>query len=131
MDIIEILQQDYQRFPTDQTYDIYAPDVYFQDPVFKFRGLELYKLMIKFIQISFLNLRMDLHHINRQENSIKTEWTLSWNSFLPWKPAISISGWSQLDLNPDNLIISHVDYWNCSRLDVIKQHFIFSGQRIM
>ncbi|AFZ55628.1 DUF2358 domain-containing protein [Anabaena cylindrica FACHB-243] len=122
MDIIEILKADYQRFPINQTYSIYAPDVYFQDPVFKFRGLELYKWMIKFIQTFFLNLKMDLHNIQRQEDTIKSEWTLSWNSPLPWKPRISISGWSELRLNADSLIISHIDYWHGSRLDVLKQH---------
>lgn len=123
MDIIEILKADYHRFPVEQTYSIYAPDVYFQDPVFKFRGLELYKWMIKFIQTFFLNLKMDLHNIQHQEDTIKSEWTLSWNSPLPWKPRISISGWSELRLNADDLIVSHIDYWHCSRLDVLKQHF--------
>ncbi|MEY3255087.1 MAG: hypothetical protein RLZZ29_218 [Cyanobacteriota bacterium] len=120
--IIETLKADYQRFPLDQTYSIYALDVCFQDPVFKFRGLELYKWMIKFIHIFFTNLQMDLHHIEQDQNMIKTEWTLSWNASLPWKPRISISGWTQLGLNNQGLISSHIDYWHCSRLDVLKQH---------
>lgn len=120
--IIETLRADYQRFPLDQTYSIYALDVCFQDPVFKFRGLELYKWMIKFIHIFFTNLQMDLHHIEQDQNMIKTEWTLSWNASLPWKPRISISGWTQLGLNNQGLISSHIDYWHCSRLDVLKQH---------
>ncbi len=123
MDIIEILKQDYQRFPVNQTYSIYAPDVYFQDPLNKFRGVKRYKEMINFIQTWFLNSKMDLHNIERLGNTIKTEWTLSWNTPVPWKPRISITGWSELGLNSENLIISHIDYWNCSRLDVIKQHF--------
>ncbi|MBW4672949.1 MAG: DUF2358 domain-containing protein [Desmonostoc geniculatum HA4340-LM1] len=123
MDIIEILKEDYQRFPVNQTYSIYAPDVYFQDPMNKFRGVKRYKEMINFIQTWFLNPKMDLHNIQRLGNTIKTEWTLSWNTPVPWKPRISIPGWSELGLNSDGLIISHVDYWNCSRLDVVKQHF--------
>ncbi len=126
--IIETLKADYQRFPLEQTYSIYALDVYFQDPVFKFRGLELYKWMIKFIHIFFTNLRMDLHHIEQDKNMIKTEWTLSWNASLPWKPRISISGWTQLCLNNQGLISSHIDYWHCSRLDVLKQH-LFSVKK--
>ncbi|BAY32264.1 hypothetical protein NIES2107_41520 [Nostoc carneum NIES-2107] len=122
MDIISILKEDYQRFPVNQTYSIYAPDVYFQDAVFKFRGVERYKLMINFIKVAFLNPKMDLHDIQSLGDTIKTEWTLSWNSPLPWKPRISISGWSELRLNSEGLIVSHIDYWNCSRLDVIKQH---------
>lgn len=122
MDIIQILQQDYQRFPDNQTYSIYAQDVYFQDPLNKFRGVKRYKQMIKFIETWFLNTKMDLHEINRVRDTIKTEWTLSWNTPLPWKPRISISGWSELRLNTQGLIVSHIDYWHCSRLDVLKQH---------
>ncbi|MEH2128925.1 DUF2358 domain-containing protein [Nostoc sp.] len=123
MDIIEILKEDYQRFPVNQTYSIYAPEVYFQDPMNKFRGVKRYKEMINFIQTWFLNPKMDLHNIQRLGDTITTEWTLSWNTPLPWKPRISIPGWSELGLNSDGLIISHIDYWNCSRLDVAKQHF--------
>ncbi|MFN6464108.1 MAG: DUF2358 domain-containing protein [Nostoc sp. DedVER02] len=122
MDIIEILKEDYQRFPINQTYTIYAPDVYFQDPLNKFRGVKRYKEMINFIQSWFLDPKMDLHNIQRLGDTIKTEWTLSWNTPLPWKPRISIPGWSELGLNSDHLIVSHIDYWNCSRLDVVKQH---------
>ena len=80
--------------------------------------------MIKFIQTFFSNLKLDLHTIQSQQENIKTEWTMSWNSPLPWKPHISGSGWSELRLNADGLIVSHIDYWHCSRWDVIKQHFI-------
>ncbi|MEH2289840.1 DUF2358 domain-containing protein [Nostoc sp.] len=123
MDIIEILKEDYQRFPVNQTYSIYTPEVYFQDPLNKFRGVKRYKAMIHFIETFFINPKMDLHNIQRLGDTIKTEWTLSWNTPLPWKPRISIPGWSELGLNSDNLIVSHIDYWNCSRLDVVKQHF--------
>ncbi|MEH1889786.1 MAG: DUF2358 domain-containing protein [Nostoc sp.] len=123
MDIVEILKEDYQRFPVNQTYSIYTPDVYFQDPLNKFHGVKRYKQMINFIETLFLNPKMDLHSIQRLGDTIKTEWTLSWNTPLPWKPRISIPGWSELGLNSDGLIISHIDYWNCSRLDVVKQHF--------
>ncbi len=123
MDIIKILQEDYQRFPVNQTYSIYAPDVYFQDPLNKFRGVKRYKEMINFIQTWFLDPKMDLHNIQHLGDTIKTEWTLSWNTPLPWKPRISIPGWSELGINSDGLIVSHIDYWNCSRLEVVKQHF--------
>ncbi|WP_392530713.1 DUF2358 domain-containing protein [Nostoc sp. C117] len=126
MDIIEILKEDYKRFPVNQTYSIYAPDVYFQDPMNKFRGVKRYKEMINFIQNWFLNPKMDLHNIQRLGDTIKTEWTLSWNTPIPWKPRISIPGWSELGVNSDGLIVSHIDYWNCSRLDVVKQHFFSS-----
>ncbi|MEM1392366.1 MAG: DUF2358 domain-containing protein [Cyanobacteria bacterium P01_D01_bin.116] len=123
MDIVEILKEDYQRFPENQTYSIYAEDVYFKDPMNEFNGVERYKLMIKFIETFFMKTRMDLHDIRREVDKIQTEWTLNWNTPLPWKPRISISGWSILMVNSDGLIVSHVDYWKCSRFDVLKQHF--------
>ena len=123
MDIIEILKQDYARFPVNQTYSIYAQDIYFQDPLNRFRGIKLYKLMINFIKTAFINTKMDLHDIRRTGDTITMKWTLSWNTPLPWKPRIAVPGWSELKLNSEGLIASHIDYWNCSRLDVLKQHF--------
>ncbi len=119
--IAQILQQDYQRFPADQTYSIYASDVYFKDPLNQFRGLERYKQMIAFINRWFLEPHLDLQHISQSGDTIKTRWTLSWTTPLPWKPRMTIPGWSELKLNAEGLIVSHIDYWDCSRLDVIKQ----------
>jgi Uncharacterized conserved protein (DUF2358) len=123
MDILQILQDDYQHFPANQTYDIYAPEVYFKDPLNEFRGLQRYKAMINFMRTWFKDIKMDLHDIQRQGNSIRTEWTLHWTTSLPWQPRIAISGRSELALNANEQIISHIDYWHCSRFDVIKQHF--------
>ena len=123
MNIVEILKEDYQRFPENQTYSIYAEDVYFKDSMNEFNGVERYKLMIKFIETWFVQIKMDLHDIRIEGDTIKTEWTLNWNTPLPWRPRISIPGWSELGVNSDNLIVSHVDYWKCSRLDVVRQHF--------
>ena len=125
MNLLEIIQQDYQNFPHDQTYEIYAENVYFQDPLTQFRGLLRYQKMIGFMATWFRDIQLDLHNIFRQEDTIHTQWTLSWTTPLPWQPRISISGRSQLKVNPDNLIVSHIDYWHCSRLDVLKQHLLF------
>jgi hypothetical protein len=122
-DILEILKQDYRNFPLHQTYEIYAGDVYFQDPMNQFRGLDRYKQTIAFIQTWFKQIQLDVHHIERQGDVIETQWTLSWNTPLPWNPRISIPGRSELKLNADGLIASHIDYWHCSRLEVLKQHF--------
>jgi hypothetical protein len=89
----------------------------------EFRGVERYAQMIGFIATWFLNPKLDLHDIQQNGNQIRTEWTLSWNTPLPWKPRITIPGWSELTLNPEGLIVSHIDYWHCSRWDVLKQHF--------
>lgn len=123
MNIINILKDDYQRFPLDPTYEIYAKDVYFKDPMTEFRGIKPYQAMIQFMSRWFLNLNMELQDITQADNCIKTQWILSWTTPLPWEPRITISGRSELMLNEQNLIISHIDYWDCSRLAVLAQHF--------
>lgn len=127
MDIIQILKEDYQRFPADQTYSIYAEDVFFKDPLNEFRGVKRYKQMIGLIDSWFIAVKMDLHDIHPTDDLLKTEWTLNWIAPLPWRPQMAISGWSELQLNGDGLIISHIDYWNCSRWDVFKQ--LWSGNK--
>jgi hypothetical protein len=123
MNILETLTADYKNFPQNQTYYIYAKDVYFKDPLNEFRGVDRYRQMIGFISTWFIQPQLDLHQIQQQGNQIRTDWTLSWTTPLPWKPRIAISGWSELQLSAEELIISHIDYWHCSRLDVLKQHF--------
>jgi hypothetical protein len=125
-DLVEILREDYQRFPADQTFDIYADNVYFKDPLNEFRGLKRYRMMIGFLGSFFGNVEMDLHNITSQEKQIKTEWTLNMTSPLPWKPRLSIPGWSELTVNNDNLIVSHIDYWNISVWNVLRQNFFYT-----
>ena len=124
-DLVQILREDYQRFPVNQTYTIYAPDVFFQDPLNEFRGVKRYQEMIGFLSRWFADLKMELHDIQRNGDTIKTEWTLRWRSPLPWQPQIAITGRSELTLNSEEQIVSHIDYWDCSRWDVLKQHFRF------
>ncbi|MGF1478818.1 MAG: DUF2358 domain-containing protein [Cyanophyceae cyanobacterium] len=123
MDIVEVLRNDYQRFPKDQTYSLYAEDVYFKDPLNEFRGLKGYQGVIRMIDTIFQDINMDLHDIRLQGDVVKTEWTLHMTSPLPWKPRLAIPGWSELKLNQEQLVISHVDHWHISRLDVLKQNF--------
>jgi hypothetical protein len=123
MTILQALQADYARFPHDQTYSLYSKDVCFKDPMSEFCGRDRYQAMIRFMKFVFLDCTMELHKIQQQGNQIHTEWTLSWNTPLPWKPRIAVPGWSELTLNTDGLIASHIDYWHCSRFDVLKQHF--------
>ena len=118
-----ILREDYAKFPIDQSYQIYAEDVYFQDPTSKFRGLDRYKQTIEFIRKWFRQPQLKLAQMNRVEQLITTSWSLSWNTPLPWYPRIEITGRSEMLLNDLELIISHIDYWDCTPLDVLKQHF--------
>ena len=128
MDLIEILKQDYRRFPTNQTYSLYAENVYFKDPLNEFRGIKRYQAMIKFISTWFQNVSLELHQIYRTGDTIYTEWTLHWTTPVPWKPPIAIPGRSELMVDEQGKIASHIDYWHCSRGDVVKQH-LFPRQR--
>lgn len=124
MDILDIVKADYQRFPQDQTYSIYAENVYFKDPLNEFRGVKRYQEMIAMMTRWLTQMNLELLEISRQDQVIYTKWRLSWTTALPWQPRITIPGRSELTLNEDDQIISHIDYWDCSKWDVIKQHFI-------
>ena len=120
-----ILREDYERFPENQTYEIYAEDVYFKDPLNEFRGVKKYRAMIKFLSTFFGNVQMDVHDVTTKDNSIETEWTLNMTSPLPWQPRLSIPGRSELGINQDNQIASHVDYWHISPWSVLGQNFFW------
>lgn len=124
MNILEILKEDYQRFPADQTYSVYAEEVYFEDPMNRFQGIGRYQKMIGFISTFFKEIKLDLHSISQLGDTIETRWTLSWTAPLPWQPRMSIPGWSELKINADGLIISHIDHWDIPRLEVLKQLFL-------
>lgn len=101
MTLLDILRQDYQRFPEAQTYEIYAEDVYFKDPLNEFRGCDRYRQNIHFIATWFKAVHLELHDIHQEGDRILTDWTLAWNTPLPWFPRISIPGWSELTVNPE------------------------------
>ncbi|MGB7248946.1 MAG: DUF2358 domain-containing protein [Phormidesmis sp.] len=124
MDLVEQLKQDYARFPEDQTYSLYAKDVQFKDPLNEFAGVDRYQQMIGFLSRFFSNVQMDLHEIQQVDPTLITmRWTLNMTAPLPWSPRLAIPGHTELGLNESGLISSHVDYWERSRFDVLKQVF--------
>ncbi|MEO1671894.1 MAG: DUF2358 domain-containing protein [Cyanobacteria bacterium J06631_2] len=123
--LAEILREDYERFPENQTYDIYAEDVYFKDPLNEFRGVKKYRDMIGFLQDFFSNVEMEVHSLEQSDELIKTEWTLNMTPPLPWQPRLSIPGRSELTVNQASLISSHVDYWHISPWSVLRQNFFW------
>ncbi|MEM1366645.1 MAG: DUF2358 domain-containing protein [Cyanobacteria bacterium P01_H01_bin.15] len=112
MDILETLKADYARFPADQTYDIYDEQVYFKDPLNEFTGIKRYQQNIALIARLFSNIQLDLYEITQTDSQITTRWTLHMDAPLPWKPRLSIPGWSELGLNSVKAIASHIDYWD-------------------
>lgn len=122
--LIEIITQDYQRFPHDQHYGIYAEDVYFQDPLNRFSGVDRYQKMIGFLGKFFQGINLTLHHITQAPpEMIRTDWTLEMVAPLPWHPPLRIRGYSELTVNGEQKIIRHCDYWHGSPWKVLLQIF--------
>jgi hypothetical protein len=121
MNLLDTLTADYAKFPADQSYDLYAMDVFFKDPLTSFRGIQRYRQMIHFIERWFVDVRMELHGLQQVDNQIQTRWALYWIAPVPWKPRMCISGRSELVINEAGLIQSHIDYWDCSRWNVLQQ----------
>ncbi|NJN32641.1 MAG: DUF2358 domain-containing protein [Synechococcales cyanobacterium RM1_1_8] len=120
-DLLALIRADYARFPADQRYDLYAEDVYFKDPMTEFRGVQRYRDMIGFIQRWFQQPQLDLHDIQQQGDRITTRWTLAWTTPLPWRPRLAIPGWTEMQLNGEGKICSHIDHWEISRWSVVQQ----------
>ncbi|WP_442786415.1 DUF2358 domain-containing protein [Leptothoe sp. PORK10 BA2] len=124
MQVIDQVKTDYARFPQGQSYELYAEDVYFKDPMNEFRGVARYQRMIGLIERWFANIELELHGVEQPHpDTFITRWTLHFTAPTPWQPRISIPGWSELQLNSAGLICSHIDQWNCSRWAVFKQLF--------
>ena len=120
--VCDRIRQDYARFPADQSYDLYAEDVHFRDPMNEFTGVEQYRAMIGFMTRWFHSPELVLHRLEQTgEQSFETHWTLSWVTPLPWRPTVTVPGWTEYRLNDDGQIISHLDYWHCSRWAVLSQ----------
>ncbi|MCM1981331.1 DUF2358 domain-containing protein [Lyngbya confervoides] len=128
MSILDQLRADYAQFPKNQSYDLYAEDVFFKDPLNQFRGVQRYREMIGFMETYFLEVSMELHQMEQVHQTIHTRWTLRWQAPLPWRPQMAISGTSQLQLNDQGLICTHIDAWDCSRWAVLRQLFGGSTQ---
>lgn len=128
--LINQLRLDYENFPYQQSYHLYAQEVYFKDPLTEFRGIQRYQAMIAFMARWFRCLDLDLHQIDYTNScQISTRWTLRWVAPLPWQPAMVIVGSSQLELNSHGQIVSHVDSWDCSPWQVLQQIWSRRGQK--
>ncbi|MGF1520888.1 MAG: DUF2358 domain-containing protein [Leptolyngbyaceae cyanobacterium] len=125
-EVCDRIRRDYANFPHNQSYDLYAENVFFQDPLNRFHGVDRYRKMIEFIDRWFQAPSLELHKLETHaSDKFQTRWTLRWVAPLPWKPAMAISGWTDYHINEAGQIVSHIDYWNCSRWDVLKQ--VFNG----
>ncbi|MEN9218949.1 MAG: DUF2358 domain-containing protein [Gloeomargarita sp. DG_2_bins_126] len=122
MDVLAILREDYARFPENQTYDIYAEDISFADPMMRVEGKQKYQEMIRFLATWLQNICLELHEMSQEGQVIYTRWTMSWTAPLPWRPRVRVTGRSELTLNDQGQINRQIDYWDGSRWDLLRQH---------
>ncbi|MBD2543043.1 DUF2358 domain-containing protein [Planktothricoides sp. FACHB-1370] len=128
---IATLQQELPTlFERDLSYDIYAEDIFFKDPVNTFKGKFNYRIIFWTLRfhgrLFFTELYFDLHNVQQTKPESEPEiilanWTVRGILRLPWKPTLLFNGYSTYKLNHAGLIYEHIDTWDRSPIDILKQ----------
>ena len=132
--VIKTLKQDLPSlFKQDISYNIYTQNIYFQDPVNKFKGKFNYRIIfwtLRFhAQLFFTQIYFDLHDVKQSdENTILADWTVRGTLRLPWQARIFFNGYSTYKLNQDQLIYEHIDRWDRKPTEILRQ-FLPSGSK--
>lgn len=127
--LIQTLQQDLPTlFEKDITYDIYTQDILFKDPVNTFKGKFNYRIIFWTLrfhgQLFFTHLFFDLHRVYRaDESTVLAEWTVRGTLRVPWQGHVFFNGTSTYKLTSEGLIYSHLDRWDRSPSEILKQFF--------
>ncbi|MEP0750606.1 DUF2358 domain-containing protein [Trichocoleus sp. Lan] len=133
--VVETLKKDLPMlFERDISYDIYTQDIYFEDPVNKFKWKFNYRIIfwtLRFhAQLFFTEIFFDLHDVAQiDEETIRANWTVRGVLRLPWKPRLFFNGYSTYKLNKDGLIYNHIDTWDRKPSEILKQ-FLEKGGNI-
>lgn len=128
--LIKTLQQDLPTlFEHDISYEIYRQDIYFQDPVNRFKGKLNYRIIfwtLRFhAKLFFREIYFDLHQVNQvDENTIKANWTVRGTLRVPWQAEIFFNGDSTYQFSREGLIYQHIDTWDRKPGEVLRQFFI-------
>ncbi|MBD2740272.1 DUF2358 domain-containing protein [Coleofasciculus sp. FACHB-1120] len=133
--VVETLKNDLPMlFERDISYDIYTQDIYFEDPVNKFKCKFNYRIIfwtLRFhAQLFFTEIFFDLHDVAQtDEDTIRANWTVRGVLRLPWKPRLFFNGYSTYKLNKDGLIYNHIDTWDRKPSEILRQ-FLKKGGNI-
>lgn len=125
--IMETLTDDLPTlFEKDITYGIYSKDIYFKDPVNKFKGKLNYRIIFWTLrfhgQLFFKTINFDLHEVIAEDkNTIKATWTVRGKLRLPWQTNLYFQGYSTYKLNNEGKIYEHIDVWDRSPQEILKQ----------
>lgn len=126
---IETLKNDLPTlFEKDISYDIYTQDIYFQDPVNKFKWKFNYRIIFWTLRfhasLFFTKIYFDVHDVYQlDEDTIFAEWTVRGTLRVPWKAKVFFNGHSHYKLNQDGLIYKHLDTWDRKPTEILQQFF--------
>ncbi len=136
LEIIIIIKHDLPTlFHQDISYDIYSPDIYFRDPVNKFKGKINYRIIfwtLRFhAQLFFTQIYFDLHEVYQADvDTILAKWTVRGILRVPWKARILLTFVQtrcSSRLYSVNLIYEHIDTWDRKPSEILSQ-FIPKGE---
>jgi Uncharacterized conserved protein (DUF2358) len=126
---IKTLEQDLPTlFDRDISYDIYTPEISFKDPVNRFKGKFNYRIIfwtLRFhARLFFTEIYFDLHEVDQSgENTILAKWTVRGTLRVPWKAKLYFDGYSTYQLNSEGKIYEHIDTWDRSAGEILRQFF--------
>lgn len=118
-------------FAQDISYDIYTSTIYFHDPVNTFKGKLNYRIIfwtLRFhARLFFTTIFFDLHQVTHPNpDTILATWTVRGTLRVPWRAQILFNGTSTYKLTSDAQIYEHVDTWDRSPGEILRQ-FIQPG----
>jgi Uncharacterized conserved protein (DUF2358) len=128
--VLETLKADLPTlFEQDISYDIYTDNIYFQDPVNKFKGKINYRIIfwtLRFhAKLFFTEIYFDLHDVEHTaDDTIMANWTVRGSLRVPWRATIFFNGYSTYKLNKNGFISEHIDTWDRKPGEILRQ-FIY------
>ena len=129
---IATLQHDLPTlFERDISYDIYSRNIDFRDPVNRFKGKFNYRIIFWTLRfhgrLFFTELFFDLHEVKlASQTTIRADWTVRGTLRVPWKAKLFFNGYSLYTLDQEALISEHVDTWDRSPGEILRQ-FVQKG----
>ena len=130
--ISEIIVTLWQDLPTlfdrDISYEIYSQDIFFKDPVNRFKWKFNYRIIfwtLRFhARLFFTEIFFDVHDISNPEpDRIFVTWTVRGTLRVPWRSKLLFHGNSTYKLNENQQIYQHIDDWDRSPPEILWQFF--------
>ncbi|MEC4986970.1 MAG: DUF2358 domain-containing protein [Oscillatoria sp. PMC 1068.18] len=113
-------------FAEDISYEIYTPDIYFNDPVNTFKYKFNYRIIfwtLRFhAQLFFREIYFDVHNLRQvAKDVIQVDWTVRGTLRVPWQAKVFFNGNSTYKMNEEALIYEHLDTWDRKPKEILKQ----------